>query len=70
MDVSVEAATSQLPEAYAARDAVPRRRATKRMVESATAQIMQLRQRREGTYVMAYDSETPKEICFVGFSGD
>ncbi|MFO0546863.1 MAG: hypothetical protein U0271_00680 [Polyangiaceae bacterium] len=43
---------------------------TRAQVEAEKSLIESLRERWEGTYIVAYEGDTPKEIFFVGFSGD
>jgi hypothetical protein len=39
-------------------------------IEAEESALQSWRYRWEGTYVVAYDGESPTEILFVGFSGD
>ena len=43
---------------------------TKSMVEQKTDEIMNLRERWQGTYVVVYKDGLPNEIFITGFSGD
>jgi hypothetical protein len=43
---------------------------TKAVVERKTVEIMKLRERWQGTYVILYEDGLPSEIFITGFSGD
>jgi antitoxin component of MazEF toxin-antitoxin module len=43
---------------------------TRAQIEAERSLIEAIRQRWEGTYLIAYEDGLPSEICFIGFSGD
>lgn len=43
---------------------------TRAQIEAERSLIRELRERWEGTYIVAYEGDTPTEILFIGFSGD
>ncbi len=43
---------------------------TRRMVEEQTPEILELRERWMGTYIIVYKDDLPNEIFFAGYSGD
>ncbi|MCZ7542728.1 MAG: hypothetical protein M5R40_03950 [Anaerolineae bacterium] len=40
------------------------------MVEDKADDLIELRERWQGTYVIVYKDGVPDEICFAGYSGD
>jgi hypothetical protein len=52
------------------RDIFGTERPNREMVENKAEIVKSLRGRWQGTYIIVYNKETPKEIFFTGFSGD